>query len=117
MVLKVADFGRKTLQRLLNAWCGTWSISGNQVSSRQSRDGLQDFTQEELNHQIQQSTQVMKMANNLVRSVAMSTLGGGTLLLVVGGGSLVSCRRAAPLPELNTLGDKCLMKRIFFLSP
>ena len=31
----------------------------------------------------------------------MSTLGGGTLLLVVGGGSLVSCRRAAPLPELN----------------
>jgi serine protease Do len=42
----------------------------------------------------------MKMANNSLRSVAM-TLGGVTLLLVVEGGSLVSCRRVAPLPQLN----------------
>jgi serine protease Do len=42
----------------------------------------------------------MKMANNSLRSVAM-TLGGVTLLLVVAGGSLVSCRRAAPLPPLK----------------
>src|SRR5258708_4795128 len=42
----------------------------------------------------------MKMANSSLRSVAM-TLGGVTLLLVVAGGSLVSCRRVAPLPQLK----------------
>jgi hypothetical protein len=31
----------------------------------------------------------------------MRTLGGGTLILVVAGGFLVSCHRAAPLPQLN----------------
>ena len=31
----------------------------------------------------------------------MRTLGGGTLILVVAGGSLVSCPRAAPPPQLN----------------
>jgi len=40
------------------------------------------------------------MANSSLRSVAM-TLGGVTLLLVVAGGSLVSCRRVAPLPQLK----------------
>src|SRR5258708_32870534 len=42
----------------------------------------------------------MKMANSSLRSVAM-TLGGVTLLLVVAGGALGSCRRVAPLPQLK----------------
>src|SRR5260370_33347480 len=42
----------------------------------------------------------MKRANSSLRSVAM-TLGGVTLLLVVAGGSLGSCRRVAPLPQLK----------------
>jgi serine protease Do len=43
----------------------------------------------------------MKTVNHSLWIVAMRTLGGGTLILVVAGGFLVSCHRAAPLPQLN----------------
>ena len=43
----------------------------------------------------------MKTVNHSLLIVAMRTLGGGTLILVVAGGFLVSCHRAAPLPQLN----------------
>jgi S1-C subfamily serine protease len=43
----------------------------------------------------------MKTVNHSLWIVGMRTIGGGTLILVVAGGFLVSCHRAAPLPQLN----------------
>ena len=43
----------------------------------------------------------MKAVNHSLRSADMRTFGGRILFLVVAGGSLVSCPRATPLPQLN----------------
>ena len=43
----------------------------------------------------------MKTVNHSLRSADMRTFGGRILLLVVAGGSLVSCPRATSLPQLN----------------